>query len=210
MSDIKSITLAFPCQQKLTRNAAGEFYCNACAHTIVDFRCQSAEALQAAMWQSSRPVCGIFNRTQLSAQFVRYATATAIVASALANTRCASELHVDEVTIAAVEAPAAFFGMPVETPASPMMQLDRFAALIQQRLRYPKDLDRSGTVYVQFVVDKSGKARDYTVVKGFHPLADQEAVRVMKAIDPLFRPAHQNGVVVETTWVMPVRFTIMK
>jgi hypothetical protein len=96
MSDIKNITLAFPCHQQLTRNGGGEFYCNACAQTIVDFRCQSAGALAAALRQSSRPVCGIFNSSQLSQQFVRYAAATAIAVSAATGTMCTSEPQLDE------------------------------------------------------------------------------------------------------------------
>jgi len=92
MSDIRNITLAFPCRERLERNAAGEFYCHKCAHAIIDFRCQSAEALQEVMRQAgSRPVCGIFKNSQLSEKFARYAAAAAIAVTAASATMCSTE-----------------------------------------------------------------------------------------------------------------------
>jgi hypothetical protein len=92
MSDIRNITLSFPCQEKLERNAAGEFYCHKCAHAITDFRCQSAEALQEAIRQAgTRPVCGIFKSSQLSEKFARYAAAAAIVVTGASATMCSTE-----------------------------------------------------------------------------------------------------------------------
>jgi len=92
MSDIQNITLAFPCREKLERNAAGEFYCHKCAHAVIDFRCQSAEALQEAMRQAgSRPVCGIFKNSQLGEKFARYAAAAAIAITAASATMCSTE-----------------------------------------------------------------------------------------------------------------------
>jgi hypothetical protein len=89
MSDIRNITLSFTCQEKLVRNAAGEFYCDKCAHAITDFRCQSAEALQAAMRSAgTKPVCGIFSRSQLNEKFVRYAAAATIAVMAASATMC--------------------------------------------------------------------------------------------------------------------------
>lgn len=87
MSDIRNITLAFACHEKLVRNAAGEFYCATCAHTITDFRCQSAETLQDALRRAgTKPVCGIFSRSQLNEKFVRYAAAATIAVTAASAT----------------------------------------------------------------------------------------------------------------------------
>jgi hypothetical protein len=75
------------------------------------------------MRQSSRPVCGIFNRSQLSQQFVRYAAAAAIAAAAMMDAGCAGDLPVDEATTTSVQAPEipdGFVGMVVETSAAPV------------------------------------------------------------------------------------------
>jgi hypothetical protein len=88
MSAITNVTLAFPCSEKLETPTEGGFYCAKCAHAIIDFRCQSAEALQAALRQAGgKRVCGIFNRHQLSARFLRR-VAAASVATTLAATAC--------------------------------------------------------------------------------------------------------------------------
>jgi hypothetical protein len=89
MSEIRNITLAFACREKLERNADGEFYCHKCAHVIVDFRCQSAEALQQGIAQAGvRPICGIFKNSQLSEKFTRYAAAAAIAVTAASTAMC--------------------------------------------------------------------------------------------------------------------------
>jgi hypothetical protein len=98
MSAITNVTLAFPCSEKLETPAEGGFYCARCAHAITDFRCQSAEALQLALRQArGKRVCGIFNRDQLSARFLRR-VAAASVATTLAATACTSRQDVQEVT----------------------------------------------------------------------------------------------------------------
>jgi hypothetical protein len=99
MSAIKNVTLAFPCSEKLETPAGGGFYCARCAHTIIDFRCQSAEALQTALRQAgNKRVCGIFNRDQLSARFLRGVAAVS-VATTLAATACTPPQDVqDDVT----------------------------------------------------------------------------------------------------------------
>jgi hypothetical protein len=88
MSAIHNVTLAFPCSEKLETPSEGGFYCARCAHAIIDFRCQSAEALHAALREAGgKRVCGIFNRDQLSARFLRRVVA-ASVATTLAATAC--------------------------------------------------------------------------------------------------------------------------
>jgi len=212
MSNIKNITLAFPCHEKLACNAVGEFYCNACARTIVDFRCQSAEALEIAMRQSSKPICGIFKRSQLSEQFVRYAAATAIVASAMAGTMCTPDPSLAEASNnAAVEAPEEdipILGFVAETMATPVGGFEKFLTSIQHSLRAPRGVCVTGAVYVQFTVDSSGKTKDFKVVKGLHPEVDREAVRAIESLNYAFEPARQSGVIVESRLVMPIRFLL--
>lgn len=53
---------------------------------------------------------------------------------------------------------------------------------------------------------ESGKTKDFKVVKGIHPAADREALRVMESLDYEFEPARQEGIVVSCRMVMAVRF----
>ena len=49
-----------------------------------------------------------------------------------------------------------------------------------------------GCVVVTFIVEKDGSISDPKVVKGVHPLFDEEAVRVVKSM-PKWKPGMWNG-----------------
>ncbi len=60
------------------------------------------------------------------------------------------------------------------------------AKYLEQNITYPIGARRKGiqgTVFVSFIVDKSGKPYDFEVVKGFNPDCDAEAVRVMHGFE---------------------------
>ncbi len=65
----------------------------------------------------------------------------------------------------------------------------------------------SGKVQVQFVVSKTGKVTNVTVVRGKHPALDKEAIRVVSAM-PNWTPGRQNGQPVNVTYILPVNFTL--
>ena len=65
----------------------------------------------------------------------------------------------------------------------------------------------SGKVQVQFVVSKTGKVTNVTVVRGKHPALDKEAIRVVSAM-PNWTPGRQNGQPVNVTYILPVYFTL--
>ena len=66
--------------------------------------------------------------------------------------------------------------------ASPKGGMKNFYSFIKKELQYPEALKEAGIegkVFVQFTVEKTGKLSDIKVIRGIHPLLDQEAVRVM-------------------------------
>lgn len=65
----------------------------------------------------------------------------------------------------------------------------------------------SGKVYVRFVVDEEGNVVNASVAKGIHPLLDEEALRVVKAM-PSWDPGMQNGKKVRVSMVVPVNFVL--
>lgn len=79
-------------------------------------------------------------------------------------------------------------------------------------LRYPQQAVEEGIqgrVLVDFIVDEKGKVRDVKVLRGVHPLLDDEAVRVVSA-SPDWKPGRLRGQKVKTEISMYVEFKLKK
>ena len=77
-------------------------------------------------------------------------------------------------------------------------------------LKYPKEAVRQGIqgrVLVDFVVDEKGKVRDVRVLKGVHPLLDDEAVKVVSA-SPDWKAARDRGKKVKCGMSLYVEFKL--
>lgn len=88
------------------------------------------------------------------------------------------------------------------------------AKFIVQNLQFPqkyKGSGISGTVYVTFVVSKTGKVANAKVLRGVieAPEYDEEAVRVVSVM-PNWVPGEQNGNQVSVQYNMPIKFTSRK
>lgn len=89
-----------------------------------------------------------------------------------------------------------------------MQGLGNFLA---QNLRYPPNAQRAsaqGKVYISFVVCTDGSLCDYEVQSGVHPELDQEALRVVKAMNGRWKPGIQRGQNVRTQYNLPINFTL--
>ena len=85
-----------------------------------------------------------------------------------------------------------------------------FSKFLQENIRYPsKAMEKniSGRVYVQFVIDETGKVTKASILKGSHQLLDQEVLRVVNA-SPLWQPGRQQGRAVKVSMVIPVDFVL--
>jgi TonB family protein len=85
---------------------------------------------------------------------------------------------------------------------------EKMIEYIQGNLRYPQDAARKkieGVVYVQFVVDETGKILDPGAIRGVEESIDAEAVRVVAAM-PNWIPAKEEGKLVKVRFVLPIRF----
>ncbi|MCM1093548.1 MAG: M56 family metallopeptidase [Lachnospiraceae bacterium] len=79
---------------------------------------------------------------------------------------------------------------------------------VRSELKYPEDAIRDtiqGRVIVGFVVKSDGSVTDVQVLRGKHPSLDQEAVRVVKAIDYMI-PGTFKGEPVNVRYVLPLTF----
>lgn len=64
-----------------------------------------------------------------------------------------------------------------------------------------------GTVFVQFVVSKTGKISNVKILRGIGGGCDEEAVRVVKEM-PNWIPGRQNGQAVPVMFQIPVKFQL--
>lgn len=83
---------------------------------------------------------------------------------------------------------------------------------VYNNLKYP-DLNKeggpTGTVYIRFEITKSGKVGNVEILKGIHPILDEEAVRVIKSL-PNFTPGMQDGKPMNVWYLIPVKFKLNK
>jgi TonB family protein len=85
---------------------------------------------------------------------------------------------------------------------------ESMSAWISDHLEYPGKAYKdkiSGVVYVNFVINSTGKVKDVAVSKSVHPLLDAEAVRVVSSM-PDWKPGKQNGKGVPVSYNVPVEF----
>ena len=81
---------------------------------------------------------------------------------------------------------------------------------LSENIIYPKEAQEKGIqgrVTLRFVIKPDGSVEDVNVVKGFDPLCDQEAVRVIKLM-PKWIPGKQNGDPVYVYYSLPVIFKL--
>jgi periplasmic protein TonB len=78
---------------------------------------------------------------------------------------------------------------------------------IQKNLKYPsleKDTNVSGTIYIQFVVDKTGTIKNPKIFKGISPSLDEEALRVVRSM-PKWKPGKLKGSAVDVLYTLPFK-----
>lgn len=81
---------------------------------------------------------------------------------------------------------------------------------IGDNLKYPEDAKKnkkSGRVTVRFVVSKTGAISSATIIRGFDPACDAEALRVVNAM-PDWTPGQQGGKAVDVYYTLPIVFRL--
>lgn len=81
---------------------------------------------------------------------------------------------------------------------------------IGKNIRYPVEAQEKGIkgkVYVNFVIDKTGRPVKLSIVKGVHHLIDNEAMRVISLM-PTWRPGMQRGKTVNVSYTVPINFEL--
>lgn len=85
-----------------------------------------------------------------------------------------------------------------------------FREFVAKNVVYPPQAIKdsiTGKVYVTFVIDEKGVVCDARIVRGVHPLLDEEALRVIKS-SPAWTPGKQKGVTVKVAYTSPIMFAL--
>jgi TonB family protein len=83
---------------------------------------------------------------------------------------------------------------------------------VTQHLKYPDKVSKEkfeGIVTVRFIITKSGKLEDFTVLNSINPLLDAEALRVLSLM-PDWKPGMQGGVPKDIYYYTDVEFKLPK
>ena len=82
------------------------------------------------------------------------------------------------------------------------------AKYLSDNIKYPKKALKNsitGKVFVQFVIDKTGKVTNVVAVRGVEKSLDKEAVRVIKSM-PKWKPGMKDGQPVKVKYTIPINF----
>ena len=85
---------------------------------------------------------------------------------------------------------------------------DAMMNFLKNNIRYPETAKKSGiqgTVYIQFIVEKTGKVARVKILRGISKECDEEAIRVVNSM-PKWIPGRQSGKAVPVMFQIPVKF----
>jgi len=81
---------------------------------------------------------------------------------------------------------------------------------IAENTKYPmsaKENGIKGTLYVKFVISKTGEVINVAVINPISPIINKEAIRVIKSM-PKWKPGKQRGKFVNVQYVVPISFVL--
>jgi TonB family protein len=97
-----------------------------------------------------------------------------------------------------------------EEPAKYVGGVNAMYKFLGENIRYPTEANfknKGGRVFVKFVIKKDGTLANFEITKAGGYGMDEEAIRVLKNM-PKWKPAKQNGKIVNAYYNMPVVFKI--
>ena len=91
---IKNVSLSLECSEDWDsfKTVGDSKFCEKCKHAVIDFSNATQAELDEKAKSSQGHLCGRFKISQLSSEFLKYAAASAIVASSLSSISCSPEI----------------------------------------------------------------------------------------------------------------------
>lgn len=83
---------------------------------------------------------------------------------------------------------------------------------LKKELKYPELARKKGiegTIFLTFVIEKTGEVTGVKVLRGIGYGCDEEAIRVVKKM-PKWKPGQQNGIAVRAQINLPIKFSLDK
>ncbi len=83
---------------------------------------------------------------------------------------------------------------------------------LASNIKYPKIAHENGIqgkVFVQFIIDETGKVTEPKILRGVDPSLDQEALRVISGM-PDWKPGKQRNRNVKVNYTLPIYFSLQK
>lgn len=135
--------------------------------------------------------------------------------------RDSSEILVADPHLEMPSDPFAGFELPAEIPEDttafilveekpePVGGFNTFYKTLGENLRYPKKAIRyntTGTVFVEFIVEKNGQPQRIRVIRGIGSGCDEEAMRVISL--SRWNPGKQRGKPVRVKMMLPINFRL--
>lgn len=99
----------------------------------------------------------------------------------------------------------------VEESAMPPGGYEAFYTRMATTLKYPEQARKEGIegkVYVQFIVEETGKLTDYKVVKGIGAGCDAAAVAALEELNETWSAPTQRGKAVKQRIILPITFKL--
>lgn len=97
-----------------------------------------------------------------------------------------------------------------EVMPEPVGGMSAWNEYLSKNLKYPSAARRigiEGTVYVSFVVEKSGEISNVQLLRGIGGGCDEEAIRVIENA-PIWKPGYQRSRPVKVRMRVPIRFKL--
>lgn len=122
----------------------------------------------------------------------------------------AQEVEKEEIpTIEKKEIENDVFVLVEQMPEFPGGQ-DSLYKFLGANIVYPtkaKKDEVEGKVYVNFTIEKDGSINEVKIIRGVHPLLDEEAVRVIESF-PKWKPGKHEGKTVRVSYNIPLNFVL--
>ena len=86
-----------------------------------------------------------------------------------------------------------------------------FSKWVNEHKNYPEEAKKAGIegrVTTQFTITKEGKLINVRILRGIHPLLDEEAIRVIESAPQIWKPGEKKGKPIDVTYTFPVIFKL--
>ena len=86
-----------------------------------------------------------------------------------------------------------------------------FSKWVNEHKHYPEEAKKAGIegrVTTQFTITKEGKLIHVRILRGVHPLLDEEAIRVIESAPQIWKPGERKGEPIDVTYTFPVIFKL--